>query len=44
MGMAVKSLGKDGKALKAISQGNVNVKLEAVSSRTIIEPPYLAST
>ena len=40
MGMAGKSLAKDGKALKAVSQGNVNVKPAAVSNRTIIEPPY----
>ncbi|MDE7425419.1 MAG: hypothetical protein K2N51_17305 [Lachnospiraceae bacterium] len=40
MGMAGKSLAKDGKALKTVSQGNVNVKPAAVSNRTIIEPPY----
>ena len=40
MGMAGKSLAKDGKALKAVSQGNVNVKPAAVSNRTIIDPPY----
>ena len=32
MGMAGKSLAKDGKALKAVSQGNVNVKPAAVSN------------
>ena len=40
MGMAGKSLAKDGKALKAVSQGNVNVKPATVSNRTIIDPPY----
>ena len=34
MGMAGKSLAKDGKALKAVSQGNVNVKPAAVSNST----------
>ena len=34
MGMAGKSLAKDGKALKAVSQGNVNVKPSAVSNST----------
>ena len=34
VGMAGKSLAKDGKALKAISQGNVNVKPAAVSNST----------
>ena len=34
MGLAGKSLAKDGKALKAISQGNVNVKPAAVSNST----------
>ncbi len=34
MGMAGKSLAKDGKALKAISKGNVNVKPAAVCNLT----------
>ena len=34
MGMAGKSLAKDGKALKAVSKGNVNVKPAAVSNST----------
>ena len=41
MGMAGKSLAKDGKALKAVSQGNVNVKPAAVSNSTASGDPKL---